>query len=61
VLDEKKVIKMQIKPVLVLTGRNDIQKQTFFNAVKVGQSYDTFFLGGLGVFAVRFFLKFLLK
>ena len=42
VLDEKKVIKMQIKPVLVLTGRNDIQKQTFFNAVKVGEKLRIF-------------------
>ncbi|MBC8180908.1 hypothetical protein H8E88_07275 [candidate division KSB1 bacterium] len=40
--DGNEVKQMQKKPVLVLTGNNDVQKQTFFTAVKIGEKLRVF-------------------
>jgi hypothetical protein len=42
VKDENDVQQLQIKPVLVLTGKNDKQKQTFFTNVYVGKKLRIF-------------------
>jgi len=40
--DENEVKKLQIKPVLVLTGSNNLQKETFFTKVKTGEKLRLF-------------------